>query len=170
MSVELSNVIDVATTLALVGGLLFAAFEWRASRQESHRQSQTMVLRSFESPEFVMAMRRIMDLPDGLSRREIEDRLGDDDMDLIWYWMGAMESIGILIFDRVIEIRLVDQTYGGPILVTGNRLRGYVADVRARIGRDSMHEWFQWLAERIEALERDEGRTPAHIRETDWRP
>ena len=38
------------------------------------------------------------------------------------------------------------------------------------MGRDSMHEWFQWLAEQTARLEEREGRTAAHIREVDWRP
>jgi len=81
-----------------------------------------------------------------------------------------MESIGILVFNREIDIRLVDKSFGGPVLVIWRKLSHYVEAVRAEVGRDSMHEWYQWLVERIEALECEEGRTPAHLLHADWRP
>jgi len=64
----------------------------------------------------------------------------------------------------------VDQTSGGPVLVIWRKLRGYVDALRAEVGRDSMHEWYQWLVERMETLEREEGRTAAKVRHTDRRP
>lgn len=50
---RLGEFVDVLTIVALTGGLLFAAFEWRASRRENHRESQVLPLRSCESPEFL---------------------------------------------------------------------------------------------------------------------
>jgi hypothetical protein len=167
---QLAGVVDVLTVVALVGGFLFAAFEWRGSRREHRRQSQILLLRSFDSPEFLKAMRRLLALPDGLSRSDVEARLGEDGSDLLWYWLGSMESIGIHVYNREIGIRLVDQSFGGPVIVIWRKLRGYVDAVRAEVGRDSMHEWYQWLVERLETLEREEGRTAAHLLHTDWRP
>lgn len=167
---EFAALVDLVSTVGLIGGLVFAGMEWRASRREGRRESQMTILRSFESPEFVKAMRLIMDLPDGLSRDELEARLDGAGIDLVWYWFGVMETLGVLAFERQVDIRDVDQVYGGPIIVTWRLLRPYVEDTRARTGRDSMHEWFQWLAEHVEQLEHDEGRSAAHIRERDWRP
>jgi hypothetical protein len=167
---QLAGLVDVLTIVALASGLLFAAFEWRGSRRERRRQSQILLLRSFESPEFLKAMRRLLFLPDGLSRQQVEETLGEDGSDLLWYWLGTMESIGILVFNREIDIRLVDQSFGGPVIVIWRKLRGYVEAVRGEVGRDTMHEWYQWLVERAETLEREEGRTAAHLLNADWRP
>lgn len=167
---RLAGFVDVLTIVALAGGLLFAAFEWRASRRENRRQSQILLLRSFESPEFLKAMRRLLSLPDGVSRAQVEGVLGEEGSDLLWCWLGTMESSGILVFTREIDIRLVDQSFGGPWLVIWRKVADYVAAVREEVGRDSMHEWYQWLVERIETLEREEGRTPAHLLHGDWRP
>lgn len=167
---DLAAVVDLVTTVGLIGGLVFAGVEWRASRRERRRESQMTILRSFESPEFVKAMRLIMDLPAGLSRDELDVRLDGPSIDLVWYWFGVMETLGVLAFERQVDIRDVDQVYGGPVIVTWGLLRRYAEDTRARSGRESMHEWFQWLAEHVELLEREEGRSAAHIRERDWRP
>jgi hypothetical protein len=37
---------------------------------------------------------------------------------MLWYWLGAMESVGLLTFSREIDIRLVDVTFGGPVIVS----------------------------------------------------
>lgn len=66
---QLAGLVDVLTIVALVSGLLFAAFEWRGSRRESRRQSQIRLLRSFESLEFLKAMQRLLFLPPMASRR-----------------------------------------------------------------------------------------------------
>ena len=168
--VDFASFVDILTTLSLAGGLLFAGVQWREGRRESHRQAQITVLRSFESPDFVRAMRAIMELPDDLSTDEIAARIGQAGVDLVWYWLGAMEGLGVLSFERHVDIRDVDQVYGGPIIVTFRKLRRHIDQVRAATGRESMHEWFQWLAEHVEQLEHDEGRPAAHVRERDWRP
>ena len=161
--------LEAISTFALVGGLLFAGFQWRSARQASTRDAQFLLLHSFDSPEFTRAMRVIGELPDGLSRAEIE-KLGEDRVQLVWYWGGQIEGIGQLVNARSIPIELVDNMFGGPILITWRRLAHFAADVRVAFGRDTMWEWFQWLAEQLEKLETEQGRVPAYRREADWKP
>ncbi len=162
-------VLEAISTLALVGGLLFAGFQWRSARGSTTRDAQLLLLHSFESPEFTRAMRMIAELPDGLSKAEI-DELGEDSVQLIWYWGGQIEGIGQLVNARSIPIGLVDNMFGGPILITWRRLARYAADVRATWARDTMWEWFQWLADQLAKLEGEQGRIPAYRREADWKP
>ena len=65
---------------------------------------------------------------------------------------------------------MVDDLFGGPILISWRHLERYVADQRSELKRDTMGEWFQWLAERIAEFETTTGRVPANIREADWKP
>jgi len=162
-------VLQSISTLAIVGGLLFAGFQWRSAREAAARDAQLLLFRSFDTPLFTTAMRTITSLPDGLSAAEIE-ALGDDRLELIWFWGGQIEGLGLLVHARAIPIALVDNFYGGPILITWRRLHRFAIDVRRQLGRDTMFEWFQWLAEQLEHLEREQGRAPAFEREADWKP
>ncbi len=166
---ELSVVLDLISTAAIVGGLVFAGLELRASRRQRSHEAQILLLRSFDSPEFTQAMKAVMALPEGISKVEMEARSGHV-QDLVWYWSGMMESIGILVFNRDIALRLVDNSFGGPVLITWQKLSRFAAETRAEIQRDTMYEWFQWLAERLAALEHGGGRSPANTREADWTP
>lgn len=167
---ELGTAVNVITAVALISGLFFAAYEFRRSRIESRRQSEMLALRSFDTPEFAKAMRKILQLPEGLSVAQVEGAMGEDGVDLLWYYLGVMEALGIFVCNRDIDIRLVDRMVGGPVILSWHKLRQYSDEVRAKLGRDSMYEWFQWLAERLESLEQAEGRTAAYVREKDWQP
>jgi hypothetical protein len=167
---DLALLVNILTAATLMTGFFFAAYEWRRSRSESRRQSEVLLLRSYESPEFAKGMRLIMDLPDGLNREAIEAALNGDEVDLLWQYAVIMESLGYLVFRRQVDMRLVDQTMGGPVIITWRKLRLFADDFRRESGRDTMYEWFQWLADRLSALEHKEGRTPAYLRERDWQP
>jgi hypothetical protein len=167
--VELAVILELIATGAIVGGLVFAGLELRASRRQRRHEAQVLLLHSFEGPDFTRSMTAAMSLPDGISKAELQAR--SDGMDhLVWYWLGMMESIGMLVFERELGLRLVSGTISGPILITWRKLGRYVADVRAEMQRESFNEWFQWLAERVAALELAEGRSPAHVREANWKP
>ena len=166
---ELPVVLQLISTTAIVGAVVFAGMQWRASRLQRAHTSEVLLLRSFDAPEFTQAMRLILALPDGLSKQEVESRFRNQDH-LLWYWIGAMESIGILVHHREIDLRVVDDSFGGPTLLTWRKLHRYVDEVRADLKRDTMMEWYQWLAEHLEELERTEGRVAAYVRERDWKP
>jgi hypothetical protein len=53
--------------------------------------------------------------------------------------------------------------YGGVVVRSWARLKGFVEDVRDQTSRETNWEWFQWLAERI--LEREAATVPvaAHV-------
>ena len=167
---DLRAIVDLLSTISLIGGLVFAGVQLREARRESRRQGQVQVLRGFESLDFLRAMRLILALPDDTPYEGFEERLGPGNVDLVWFWLGAMESIGILVHDRFVDLHDVDETYGGPVVLSFRKLRAYVTGVRQATGRESMHEWFEWLADQTARLEQERGREPAHVRERDWRP
>ena len=59
------------------------------------------------------------------------------------------ESIGVLVFRGEVSIDLVDDFFSGPIVVSWRKLQSYFFDERRETGRETVGEWFQWLAERF---------------------
>jgi hypothetical protein len=162
--VDASTWLQLVSTLALSAAVIFAAVEWRATRRDRARQRQIMLLRSFDSPEFTKAMRTVMDLPNGRSKREIDGQ--PETADLVWFWLGVMEQIGFFVRSGELDLRLVDQTFSGPVQVTGAKLARYVADGRREYGSETMYEYGTWLAERLAEYRRERGRAPAYQEET----
>ncbi len=117
---------------------------------------------------FASSMRRVIDLADDTSKEQID---ADPELaDHVWYWLGAIESLGELVHDRAVDLRTVERTISGPIQVSWRKLRRYVEDDRRAYQAEAMFEWCQWLADQIARLEREEVRVPAHIGEVAWRP
>ena len=55
-----------------------------------------------------------------------------------------MESLGILVAEKYIDIDLVDKTLGSFVSTTWNRYAKVFADMRATIPDPFLGEYFQW--------------------------
>jgi hypothetical protein len=160
-------VLNLVSALALFGGLVFTGLQIRASQQQRSRETMFQLLQSFRTREFVEGMTVFADLPDGLSRAELEARLGDKLLPVRMV-LFALESIGSLVQKREIPIDLVEEYFRGPVLLAWRKTEHYMRDLRADIGSPRVYEYVQWLAERIAERNAD-GREPAYIAYRDWK-
>jgi hypothetical protein len=163
----LNTFIELLSLVTLVVGLLFAVVQLRQYRATREREVALELLRSFETPEFAAALRAVYALPGGLTKREIEERLGGK-MDLVYAMTTTWESLGILVCRGELSLDLVDDFFSGPITISWEKLRGYVEGERAEQRRETIAEWFQWLAERMREREAVTPPVPAHIAHRDW--
>ncbi len=132
------------------------------------REGELHLASSFQTPEFMNAMGVILHLPDDLSKKELELLLGDKH-DLVRFWLGTWESLGILVFRNEISMDVMDDFFSGPIVISWRKLNKYVTDDRAELQRDTMHEWFQWLAERMMEREAKNPVKAAHLTHKNWK-
>jgi hypothetical protein len=164
---ELSAVIDLISAVAVLLGIIFGLIQLRQYNLSRKREASLYLLNSFQTGEFLEGIWLIQELPIGLSKKEIEKRLGDE-IRLIYFVMSAWETIGLLVYNREISLDMVDSAFSGPIFFSWNKLEKYVLDLRDHLNRDTPFEWFQWLAERMVDREKSEPPIPAHIAYRDW--
>jgi hypothetical protein len=81
---------------------------------------------------------------------------------------GTFESLGILVFRRDIDIRLVEDFFSGILVIGGKKMKNYVAEVRRLSGRETYYEWYQWLSEQVERREQVMSAVPAFVEHRDW--
>jgi hypothetical protein len=167
MNAEL--VFQAIQAMAVLVGVGFAVYELRRYRRDRNREAAMELLHTFQTAEFAKALVLVYRLPDGLSRREIEGRLGDD-LHLVYAMTTTWESIGVLVWRGEVAMDLVDDFFSGPIVVSWRKLQGYFFDERRETGRETIGEWFQWLAERFAEREGTTRPVPAHVAFRDWRP
>lgn len=154
---------------AVLVGVGFAVYEMRRYRSERNREAAMELLHAFQTPEFAKALVLTYRLPDGLSKEQIESRLGDD-LHLVYAMTTTWESIGVLVCRGEVGIDLVDDFFSGPIVVSWRKLQNYYFDERRETGRETVGEWFQWLAERFAEREGTTPPVPAHVQHRGWRP
>src|SRR5690348_8147619 len=156
----------ISTTVVVVGAVL-ALLQLRHFAKERARESALQMLHSFQTPEFLTAVNIVFELPEGLSKKEIEDRLGDR-LTCVLVMMGTFESLGILIFRRDMDIGLIEDFFSGVIVLSGRKLKSYLTEMREASGRQTYYEWFQWLYEQFEKREARVPAVPSFVEFRDW--
>jgi len=158
---------EVVSAIAVIIGFGFAFIEIRRYRSRKLRESMLELVKSYQTLEFAIALTRLIDVPDGLSKKQLEKHLGDD-MRFISLLMTTWEGLGILIHRRELSLELLEDFFSGPITLSWRKLKRYVEEMRRIGGTETYFEWFQWLAERILERETEALPTPAYIEHRDW--
>lgn len=159
---------QIIEALAVVIGVIFAMVQVHQYRRGKYREAALELLHSFQTPSFAKALNIVYKLPDGLSKQEVEERVGDD-FHLVYAMTATWESLGILVHRGEIDLQLIDDFFSGPIRVSWRKLEGHVMGEREMVGRDTINEWFQWLTERLAEVESKEPPVPAHIAHKHWK-
>ena len=73
-----------------------------------------------------------------------------------------MESLGILVAERLINIDLVDKSLGSFVVTSWDKYKVLFNDIREKTPDPYLGEYFQWLAEKIKQRMEIYPRKPFH--------
>ena len=164
---DFGTLLNLITTIFIVAAGVFALIQLRDLQKQRAREAALQMLHSFQTPEFLTAVNIVFELPEGLSKKEIEERLGDK-ITCLLLMFGTFESLGILVYRRDMDIRLVEDFLSGILILTARKLKNYLEEVRTLSNRQTYYEWCQWLFEQVEKRERNTPATPAYIAFRSW--
>ena len=165
---NLSLIIQLISTTAVILGIIFGILNLRNFQAMRKREAAILMLNSFQTNDFVKGLLLLFDLPNGITKTEV-DKLPADQFLALYMVIGTWERLGILVYRREIELDLVDDAYSGPIIQSWQTLENYIQEFREHIKRDTAFEWFQWLAERMMERETNAQPTPAYIAYRNWK-
>jgi hypothetical protein len=165
--IDWNFLVDIISTIAIIIGIGFGINQLRQYQSSRKRDSSQYLLNSYQTAEFLEGICTILSLPDGLTKKEIEEKVWDD-VGLIFLVMSTWESIGILVFQKEIPMDMVDAAFSGPLLVSWEKLKLYVIGMRKEHQRDTFFEWYQWLYDRLIEREKEKHPVPAHVEHKDW--
>lgn len=159
---------QIVEAIAVTFAVAFAVVEWRQHTRRQDREAALELLHSFQTPDFAKALLLVYALPEeALSKQQIEERFGED-MHLVYALTTLWESIGVLVFRGEIRLELISDFFSGPIKICWQKLQNYFIEEREENQRETIGEWFQWLAERLEEREDKSARIAAHIAHKNW--
>lgn len=165
---DLRTVLSLLSTTAIVLAGIFGGIQLRQFYKQRARESALQLVRSFQTPEFTQAVDIVFNIPEGLSKKEIEEYLGDR-ITAVLVMFGTFESLGILVYRREIKMEVVDDFFSGIIILSWKKFRSYIEEMRAQGKRDTYYEWAQWLAEQFIKRESHTPAIPAYIAHRDWK-
>jgi len=148
-----------ATLMMVLVSLLSGFLTYRLWQRTRYLTTAVQLVQTLQDVEFTRSIRVILGLHEETDAGGV---LANEEVSSAAYVVAhAFESLGIMVFHRLLPMYLVDQLVGGYVRASWHRLRPYVTERRATLG-PTFCEWFQWLAERMEDEPTREARELRH--------
>jgi hypothetical protein len=167
MEFSLSIILQLITTLAIMAAGIFAGVQIILLKKQKTRDFAIQMLQSTQTPEFMAAVNILFNLPENLSREEIESFVGNK-MNSVLVMFGAFEGIGYLVFRRDISLELVDNFFGGAIVLFWRKFSSYFIELRIKSKRENYGEWVEWLSDQLKKRGTKLQTKPAYIEYREW--
>ena len=161
MTETISIIADLALTLSLIVGLIFGIAQVRAVARDRKERLTLETLHNFQSRETAELMLYISNqkLPstlEGLRALPISEQAN------IFQFGQQMESLGLLLAERFIDIDLVDKTLGSFVVTAWQKYKAMFYDIRQKTTDPYLGEYFQWMAEQMDKRLTENPRKPFH--------
>jgi hypothetical protein len=165
----LANIAEIIGALLVITGVFFGLMEVRHYRQQRQETASMEIMRAFQSLDFNRALRLVMDYEHECQRCS-EESLPQKLQDAAMVVSTTLEAVGLMVYQRIVPFRLVQQLMGGTIQASWRVLRPHTEWLREKLRRPSIHEWFQWLAERLDEHPEYLDEVGAYSKYGAWKP
>jgi hypothetical protein len=150
---------NIALTLSVIVAVIFGIVQVRSANRDRRERLTLEALRSFQTREFAemlhfMGMTKIPPSNKEWSHWSEEDKIR------IVHLTQQMESLGILLAEKLINIDMVDKTLGSFVSTAWEQCRPLILDVREDTGDPFLAEYFQWMAEQMDQRMKMKPRKP----------
>ena len=147
--IDLTDISNLVTTVAVVVGVVFGLAQLRQATRARRDHAAVDIVRTVQTPEVRRAVERILKLPD-----DVDPSIIRNDRELLQAALAvdsACEMWGCMVFEDVVNHRMLDRMVGGWVRGTWRRLRVWVEAERVDNRNPNVGEWWQWLYDRLEA-------------------
>ena len=111
----LANIAEILGLILVLGGFVFAIIQIRIYRRQRLEAAAIELLRSFHDVSFSKAFRAINKLPEDTSAFALIQE--DQELEDAAAHIGTtMESIGVMVFRRIVPLAIVVDLMGGTVL------------------------------------------------------
>jgi hypothetical protein len=150
---------NVALTLSFIVAFIFGVAQVKAAARDRRERLTLETLRNFQTREFAELALYINsnDLP--LSREGMMN-LPINEQAILFQFSQQMESLGLLVAEKLINIDLVDKTLGSFVTTSWEKYKVMFTEIRENQPDPFLGEYFQWLAEQINERMLEKPREP----------
>lgn len=162
-SETITLIANIALAVSAIIALVFGIVQVKTATRDRQERLTLEALRNFNTREFSELMNYVTshDIP---PNHEEWQKLPAHEGIMITQFAQEMESLGILVAERLINIDLVDKTIGSLVSIAWDKYKTMIRDSREKRPDPFLCEYFQWLAERIDARMRHAPRKPFYLK------
>ena len=148
---------NLALALSFIVGLIFGIAQVKAAARDRRERLTLEALRNFQTREFSELIFYVLysKLPANTKEMEL---LPANDRIMFIQFAQQMESLGILVAEKLINLDLVDKTLGSLVTTTWDKYKTLFLTMRDK--DPFIGEYFQWLAESIDKRLKESPRRP----------
>src|SRR4030095_6590348 len=139
---------NISLTLTFIVALIFGIAQVNAAKRDRRERLTLEALRSFHTRDFAELIVYVNSNTFPASREQLNALPVDERAKIIQFGQ-EMESLGILVAERLINIDLVDKTLGSFVTSSWEKYKPVFEDIREKTPDPYLGEYFQWLAESI---------------------
>jgi hypothetical protein len=150
---------DFAIAASFVAALGFGIAQVRSSARDRRERLTVATVRELQTREMAAHFQR-MRTHDFPSTMEAMLLLSDDEQVSIIHYAQQMEMLGLMVYDGMIELGLVERTLGDYVSYSWEKYKAFVSD--GRKADPYLNEYFEWLAHRLDEYMRINQRAPAY--------
>lgn len=164
-STTIAEIANIALALSFIVGLIFGIAQVHAAARDRKERLTLTTLRNFQTREFCELMLAVNsnDLPGTQADMR---KLPEVEQVRYLQFLQEMESLGILVSEKLINIELVDKTLGSFVISSWEKFMPLVLEIRPR--DPFLCEYFQWLSEQLKERMELQPRKP--FNETNAKP
>ena len=155
-------VANVALTLSFIIALVFGIAQVQTAKRDRRERLTLETLRAFHTREFAELIGHISFYPLPSTTEQLYALPLNEQAKFIQF-AQEMESLGILVAEKLIDIDLVDKTLGSFVSTSWQKYKPVFEDIRQRQPDPFLGEYFQWLAEYIDDRMQNNPRKPFHL-------
>ncbi len=167
MADTIGIIANIALALSVVIALIFGIAQVKAAERDRRERLTLETLRAFSTREFAELINFVNNIEVPVTREDFIALPSDQQIKLIHIGQ-QMESIGMLVYERYIDLDLIDKTLGDFVSNTWNKFKPFFEDSRIKIPDPYLAEYNQWLAERIEERMKNDPREPYYKTVNPW--
>jgi len=162
MSVESTATVigDFAIALSFLVALGFGAAQVRTAARDRRERLTLTTIRGFQTREIAEHFQRLNSRDMPATRKELESLPAEEQVEIIHY-AQEMEMLGLLVYDGIIELELVERTLGDFVVYSWIKYKPFTMDRRSE--DPYLNEYFEWLSKRLEDRMNSNPRPPAYV-------
>ena len=150
---------NIALTLSLIVAVIFGIAQVKTAKRDRKERLTLETLRSFHSREFAELLYYITTTKIPKTVTEWNLLSANERIQFIQFGQ-MMESLGLLLAERLINVDLVDKTLGSFVFSTWEKYKPLFSDMRDKNADPFLGEYFQWMAEQIDHRMKENPRKP----------
>lgn len=165
----LANLAEIFGAVMIIGGALFAMVQIRQMRSQRRNAAAIAFIDSVQDGEFARAYLRVLQLPDEISVAALRERESKYEEAAI-FLATNFETVGLMVYRDLVEFEIVRDLIGDAVVAIWRKLKVWTLEQRELQARETVFDWFEWLALQLEKDHALEGHRAVFVNRRKWKP